>query len=201
MSHTSDSLNDASDDWTAVWDPVIARIGEPFRTVATDPSAVADPVEAGAIRKYLEPLEFDCPLHYDADVARAHGYPDVIAPYTSSVSFALLPMWTPGTTLFTSDERNAQPEKTSVKPDLPDWFPPITGYFATDMELEFHRPATVGDVLRMVPGPLVSCEPKETRVGRGAFVKSETLILNQHDELLVTMLSGTYLYVPHEDAS
>jgi hypothetical protein len=185
------------EDWKAAWDPVIAAIGQPYRGMDMPAGALPDAVERGAIRKYLEPLELDCGLHYDPEVARAHGHPDVVAPYTATTAFALLPMWQPGTTLFTSDDRDAQPEMTSVKPKLPEYFPPITGYFATDMDYEFLRPATVGDVVRMEPGPLLSCEPKETSVGRGAFIKSETRLVNQHGELLAVMRSTTFLYNPH----
>ena len=186
-----------TDQWKAAWDPVIAAVGQPFRVFDVPTDIFPDAVEAGAIRKYLEPLEFDCPLHYDAEVARAHGYPDVIAPYTSISTFTILPMWQPGMLLFASDDPDAQPAQTSVKPKLPGYFPPVTGYFATDVDLEFIRPATVGDIVWREPGVLISCEPKETSVGRGAFIKSEALIVNQHGELLARKGFGSYYYNPH----
>lgn len=188
-----------SKDWKAAWDPVIARIGKGDPLLEPSTGLLPDPVERGAIRKFLEPLEFDCALHYDPDVARAHGYPDVIAPCSSLLTFSLRPMWEPGTVLFDSDDRNAQPERTSVKPVLPDFFPQVTGYFATDMEFEFLRPVTVGDVVTTQAGTLVDCVPKEIGIGRGAFVTSETLIVNQHGETLGRMTAVSFYYNPHED--
>jgi hypothetical protein len=190
-----------AEDWKTAWEPVIAMIGEVWDVIKAPPGVAADPVEAGAIRKYIEPLEFDCALHHDREVARSHGYADIIAPYTSLMSFAILPMWQPGGTLFTSDDRNAQPEQSSVKPTFPAHFPLVTGYFATDMEFEYFRPATIGDVLRMEAGPLLSCDPKETSVGRGAFVHSEIRIVNQDDELLALVRSGAFFYNPIEKAA
>jgi hypothetical protein len=183
-------------DWKAAWDPVIAMVGTVWDVIKAPPGAAADPVEAGAVRKYIEPLEFDCPLHYDREVARSRGHPDIIAPYTSLMAFAIPPMWQPGGTLFTSDDRNAQPERSSVRPVFPPGFPPVTGYFATDMEFDYLRPATIGDVLRMEAGPLLSCEPKETSVGRGAFLRSEMRIVNQSGELLALVRSGAFFYDP-----
>ena len=76
-------------DWAAAWQPMVDAVG----TVFGDGRAVygADRVEAGLIRRYVEPLEFGSGLHHDPDVARAHGHPDVIAPYTSLLMFCVPP--------------------------------------------------------------------------------------------------------------
>ncbi len=187
------------DDWQRAWDPVIAAVGQPVQFLESREGVLPDPVEAGAIRKYLEPLEFDCALHYDREAARARGYADVITPYTAMVSFALLPTWLPGMSLFPTAERNAQPAESPVKPKYPDFFPPFTGYFATDMAFDFIRPAVPGDVLRMEIPILLSCTPKETSVGRGAFLKTEGRIVNQTGELLAIMRSGSFVYTPHQE--
>ena len=189
------------DGWKAEWDPVVAAIGTKFGLLEAPEGVAADPVELGAIRRYLEPLEFDCALHYDPGIARANGYAGVIAPYTSLSSFALLPMWRPGLTLFTSDDRNAQPEVTAVKPKVPSYFPPFSGYFATDLEIDYMRPATVGDVVSLGPSTLLSCEPKETSIGRGAFVKIRTRIMDQHGEVLAEMVSGAFFYNPQKETT
>ena len=43
-------------------------------------------------------------------VARAHGFPDVIAPYTAAMSFSVPPMWRPGEpTLYDDPAPDAQP--------------------------------------------------------------------------------------------
>ena len=44
---------------------------------------------------------------------------------------------------------------------------------------------------------LLSCIPKETRVGRGAFITWESEILNQRAELVARIRVGMYQYVPH----
>ena len=43
-------------------------------------STAVDQIELGAVRKFLEPLELDCPLHYDTDAAKQQGYRGVLAP-------------------------------------------------------------------------------------------------------------------------
>ena len=74
-------------DWKLEWQEVIDAAGRDFSDGKVHYGA--DAVEAGAIRRFLEPLEFDCALHYDADVARQHGYPDITAPYTATMSWAM----------------------------------------------------------------------------------------------------------------
>src|SRR5699024_5373791 len=63
-------------DWKREWEPMRQEIGQDFST--GEESAGADVIEKGAIRKFLEPLEFDSPLHYDEAVAKEYGYEDVI---------------------------------------------------------------------------------------------------------------------------
>ena len=58
-----------SDNWKSAWQPLIDWIEQEDQEL--DVSWGADPIEQGAVRRYLEPLEFDCPLHYDREVARA----------------------------------------------------------------------------------------------------------------------------------
>jgi hypothetical protein len=60
------------------WSALIARIGSDL----TDGAVTwgADLIERSSVRRYLEPLEFDCAMHYDPEAARRHGFTDVIAP-------------------------------------------------------------------------------------------------------------------------
>jgi hypothetical protein len=86
-------------DWQADWQPLVEAVGRDFG----DGSTVwgADLVERGTIRRFAEPLELSSGLHYDPEIARAHGFPDVIAPYTAAMSFSVPAMWSPGeTTLY-----------------------------------------------------------------------------------------------------
>jgi hypothetical protein len=185
-----------SETWKDQWLPVVQAIGQELPGAASCP---ADAIEAGTLRRYLEPLEFGCPLHHDEQVARECGYDQVIAPYTATLSFTMPAMWTPGApTLFPSDERNAQPVRSAVKPVYPAYFPPFSGYFATDIDIDFIRPAMVGERVMRRGNKLVACEPKETRVGRGAFVKFESELVTEHGEVISRMRTGVYLYEPHE---
>jgi hypothetical protein len=130
------------EDWKQVWQPVVNVIGQKFGSLMTG----ADDVSAAAIRRYLEPLEFDRALHCDAEVAREHGFDDIVAPNTSVHTFLLPPMWQPGQSIFNSGERNAQPESALLAGIRAPQEPPTTGYFATDFEVEYFRPVTVGPV-------------------------------------------------------
>ena len=55
--------------WEEAWQPVIDLIGEDFSE--GEQISSADNVERTSIRRYLEPLELGCPLHYDEAVAKA----------------------------------------------------------------------------------------------------------------------------------
>jgi hypothetical protein len=175
---------------------MIAAVGTDFGAGDTEPGA--DAVERGLIRAFLEPLEFDCPLHYDDDVARAHGYPGVVAPYTSITTFALGPLWKPGgPAVFTSEERDAQPDVPSMRARETGLEPPTTGFFATELSIEFVRPVAIGERLARVGHRLVSCVPKETRVGRGAFVTWEWDVCTESGEVVARYQATTYSYDPH----
>ena len=66
----------------------------------------------------------------------------------------------------------------------------------TDLEIEYHRPAYVGDRLSVSGNRLLSCIPKETSIGRGAFMIHESYVHNQRGELVATIRRGTYSYNP-----
>jgi acyl dehydratase len=184
------------DQWQSAWAPMIEAVGSEFGAGDTEPGA--DAVERGPIRAFLEPLEFDCPLHFDEDVARAHGYPGVIAPYTSVTTFALGPLWKPGSRpVFTSDQRDAQPDVPAMRARETGLEPPTTAFFATELSIDFFRPVTVGERLARVGHRLVSCVPKETSVGRGAFVTWEWDVCTASGEVVARYQATTYSYNPH----
>lgn len=186
-----------TDNWKAAWQPLIDAVGQDFSGGAQSPGA--EEVSAAAIRRYLEPLEFDCALHYDAQAARAQGHDDIIAPTTSIQTFSLPPMWQPGQTLFTSAERNAQPSGGALAGTTTPLEPPTTGYLVTDYEVEYLCAVTVGDRLRRHGARLLSCVPKETKVGRGAFLTWESEIHNQRGEVVARMRTTWLRYNPHGD--
>jgi hypothetical protein len=180
-------------DWSAVQE----KIGEDFST--GEILWGADAVEKGAIRRLLEPLEYDCPLHYDSDTAREAGFEDITMPYTGILSFIIPPLWAPGERIFTSEDRNAQPEIQALRPVLPKEAPPFSAYFATDIEIDFLREVVAGERLGRRGHRLVACSPKETRVGKGAFLTFETDIVTEQLQVVARMRSGLFCYEPFGD--
>lgn len=75
--------------------------------------------------------------------------------------------------------------------------PPTTGFFATEYDVEYLRPAVVGDTLCRRGARLVGCLPKETKVGGGAFLTWETDIVNQRNEVVAHVRSSFFRYNPH----
>jgi acyl dehydratase len=189
---------DTAIDWQASWQPLMAVVGRDF-----GPGGIrwgADCIEAGAIRRYLEPLEIDCPLHDDADVARACGHEAIIAPYTAVPSLSTVACWQPGTVLFTRAGRDAQPDIKSLQPPLPPQAPAFSGYFATDMEVDFVRPVHVGERIGRSGRRLLACQPKATRVGRGAFCTVEIDIVSDRGDLVLRMRTTLFCYNPYPAA-
>ncbi|HEX4397173.1 MAG TPA: MaoC family dehydratase N-terminal domain-containing protein [Trebonia sp.] len=157
-----------------------------------------DAIEAGAVRRFCEPLELGCPLHHDRAGARGHGYRDVVVPVSGIMTFTIPPLWQPGEpAVFTSPERDAQPARSGLRPRLTGLEPETTGYFAAETAADYLAPATVGDRLARAGNLLVSCVPKETSVGRGAFVTWQYEIRNQRGEAIARVRNTTYSYVPH----
>ncbi|QNU25928.1 FAS1-like dehydratase domain-containing protein [Geobacillus zalihae] len=184
-------------DWKDDWRPMIDAIGRDFSSEVEQWGA--DEVEKGAIRRFLEPLEFDCPLHYDKDVAKKYGYSDIIAPYSSLLTWVIPPYWKPGVKLFTSAERNAQPSESPLLGFKTDLIPSTAKfYFATDIEIDYIRPIVRGDWLYRFGYILLSCVPKETKVGRGAFTVWESQVRNQDREMVAKVRMGFYFYSPHD---
>ena len=181
------------DDWKAAWSQVADRVGE----ASGDGSITwaVDRVERGAVRRYLEPLEFDCALHYSTDVAQAHGYADVIAPYTSVFSFSGGAQWEPGTVAFPSADRNAGPQRSVI--DADEYPEGATGLFATDFEVTYNRPLVVGERVGGRGRVITDVSLKQTRVGRGAFVKFESTLVDEAEEPVVTLRTGLFVYEPN----
>lgn len=182
--------------WHADWQPVIDAIGRDFAD--GEVTWGGDPVEPGAIRRYLEPLELDCALHTDPQVARQAGFADVTMPFTGALAWTIPVAWSPGEVLFDTDDRNAQPVHTAINnADMPIG-PKTTGFFGTDIDVELHREVVAGERIGRRGRRLLSCVPKETAVGRGAFMTWESDIVSDRDEVVGSIRIGTYAYLPHE---
>lgn len=187
---------DTMEDWKKAWKPIMDLIEKDFSEGIEFWGA--DEVEKGAIRRFLEPLEFDCPLHYDKNIATEYGFENIIAPYSSLFTWIIPPYWEPGSILFSSDERNAQPVSSPVaKMDNPvanidsDIAP---HYFVTDLEIEYMNPVMVGERLCRIGNILKSCLLKETKAGRGAFMVWESKIMNQNKEVVAKVIMTTFNY-------
>ena len=192
-------------DWTKEWDEVVAMVGQEIQGGPFGRKVVAiEDVERASIRRFSEPMEMDCPLYHDDDVARAHGYRGIIAPVSSITQPFVDPgQWKPGDpSIFTSAEPHAQPVRpgSGENPFSSMPGPPASAGFATDIEIEYFADVYVGDRLRMEGNKLLSCLPKETSVGRGAFMVFESRCYNQNDELVAVMRRGLYVYNPHKKA-
>lgn len=183
-----------SNDWMLDWQATVDAVGTQFGGVEV---LGADAIDASAIRRYLEPLELDCPLHYDERAAREQGYDGIVAPCSSILTFTVAPFWRPGETIFTSAERNAKPATQATGGLRAPMEPPTTGHFATDIEIEYFMPAIVGDRLTRRGALLLACKPKETKVGRGAFLTWESEVINQRGELVAQTRIGFFRYNPH----
>lgn len=189
-------------DWKADWQEVVDAIGRDFAEGSI--TWGGDAVERGGIRRYLEPLELDCALHTDPEVARAAGYADVTMPATGVIAWTIPAAWTPGQVLFDSAERDAQPVHSAINNADMTLGPRTTGFFGTDIEVDFLRDVVAGERIGRRGKRLVACTPKETGVGRGAFMTWESEIVTGELEVVGRIRIGTYAYVPHavkEDVS
>ena len=184
------------DDWAQAWQPMVESIGQDFSGGET--STAVEVIERSAIRRYLEPLELDCPLHYDEAVAAQAGYRAILAPASGiSMTWTDTGQWRPG---WASNYPNAEPNWNSppparggAGPEVP--APPTQSGIATDIEIEYFEPPVVGDLMTRRGRKLISVRPKETKVGRGAFMVWETEVVNQRGELVAKLRNGGYTYV------
>ena len=118
------------------------------------------------------------------------------APYTSLLTFTIPAMWVPGQSLFTSDERDAQPAYSPINGDDLRIAPQLTGFFATDIEMDFVRPPVVGEHLSRRGNVLLSCSPKWISVGRGAFLTLESEVVNDDGEVVARVRNTVFAYEP-----
>jgi acyl dehydratase len=185
------------DGWESAWQPVIDLIGEDFSEGERVPAA--DTVEKTSIRRYLEPLEFGCPLHYDEEAARANGYRGILAPYSGiSQTWTDQGQWHPGqaTNYPTADPNANGVRRVQAAAGRPVPSPDTSAGFATDIEIEYFEPVVVGDHLTYSGRKLLSVTPRETSVGRGAFMVWQREVHNQRGELVAQLRNGGYQYVP-----
>jgi hypothetical protein len=186
-------MSEKASGWAMAWQPMVDTIGQDFSGDA--PLRWGERIEVTAVARYLEPLELDCALHSDAAIAHEHGYPAIVVPYTAMTTLAMPLIWQPGDPpLFTSDARDARPDRSTITSPLTGLEPPTTHIFAVRWDMEFIHPALVGDRLAHRGLILKACTPKQTRVGRGAFIQWQSEIINDRGELLAISLNTVFRY-------
>jgi len=154
----------------------------------------ADAVEKGTIRRWLEPKEFDCPLHYDDATAKAAGYEGIIAPGTMAITYGLPAYWQPG-------DPHSKPGYLPKQIPMPVVFnvpAPCSRAFATSMEIEFFAPMYVGDQLSCT-SKLVDITHKSLRVGEGAFLKQQDTYVNQKGDIVAIANIVIFRFQPKEE--
>jgi hypothetical protein len=75
--------------------------------------------------------------------------------------------------------------------------PPTSHIFGTDSSYEFGRPLHVGERFGVTGRRLMSCVPKRTSVGRGAFVRVAREFTTEELETVCRVEVEMYLYNPH----
>lgn len=138
-----------------------------------------DPVERGSIRRWLEPKEFDCAIHTDADAARAAGFSDLVAPASMVLTYGVAAYWSPGDPSKAIDD-----EPTQIQiPVIFNVPAPCNKSFATSMEVEFFAPLYPGDVVGCT-SRLTDIQYKTLKVGAGAFLRQEDTYTKQTGEIV-----------------
>jgi hypothetical protein len=112
------------------------------------------------------------------------------------ITFTIPPMWEPGQTIFTSDDRDAQPAVSPINGDTLRVAPQVTGFFATDMEVDFLRPPVVGERLGRRGSVLKACVPKWISVGRGAFMTLEAEVISDAGDVVARIRNTVFAYEP-----
>jgi hypothetical protein len=174
-----------------------AALGEAYKQIGRETSHEGiDEVTRSDIRRKLEVYCFDCPLHYEEDVAQAHGYKTIVAPTSMIGLWSHRAMWRPGRpAIFGPDV----PEIRGGGPEHRDSVPlPFSKGFASDRDVEYFEPVYPGDRLHGT-SKLAEIIPKETSLGIGVFLVNESRTYKQTGELVSVGRGGSYRYDPHPD--
>ena len=156
-------------------------------------SVGADDVEKGSIRRWLEPKEFDCPIHYDEQAAKRAGYEGIVAPSTMVITYGVPPYWQSG-------DPPAKPgdgPKGIPAPVIFDLPAPCTLSFASDVEIEFFAPMNIGDTITCT-SKLTNITHKTLKVGKGAFLRQEDTYTNQSGAVVAVLQVTIFRFVPPE---
>jgi acyl dehydratase len=170
------------------WDDAAAWVGRVLAQVRGP-----DPVTAIDFRRQLEVMAFDCPLHTDEAVARAHGYETVPSPVSMTRTWSLPSYWEPG-----AARPGAEPMTAMIAvAQVPGVGDTILG---THVRGEHHEPLYPGDRVTAT-AVLRSVTPKTTRVGAGAFLVVETTFTNQRDAVLTVETATLFRFQRGQQAA
>lgn len=150
--------------------------------------AGVDEVTRSDIRRKLEVYCFDCPLHYDDEIARVHGYRGLVAPVVMTPLWGMPAYWSPGEAVFYGP--NLRPKAGGIRTDLPNVYPRGVN---TATEWEYFEPLYPGDRLSG-DWKLVEIKPRTTRLGEGVFLTVETSIYKQSGELVAKNRNTGFRY-------
>jgi hypothetical protein len=155
-----------------------------------------DPVERGSIRRWLEPKEFDCAIHTDADAAKALGHHDVVAPASMVFTYGVAAYWSPG-----DPNQSIDDEPTQIQiPVIFNVPAPCNKSFATSMEITFEESLYPGDMVTCT-SRLIDIQRKTLKVGPGAFLRQEDTYTKQTGEVVaVATLDIFRFYVGDDEA-
>lgn len=150
----------------------------------------ADDVTVGDIRRRLEVLAWDCPLHYDEAVARTYGYRTVVSPATMLMTWAMPAYWSPGDPRPTLDDGALLPSYAFTKIPAPG-----DCMFATESETEYLEPVYPGDRISAA-SVLLGITRKRLSIGDGAFFVVETTYTKQTGEAVGVERLTVFRYSP-----
>ena len=182
------------------WDDAIAAIGKDFSGGRVNVGQ--EKIEYTSVVRYCEVWEIGNPIYWYEDVAKQAGYKGVVAPWSSiKQTFTYTGFWRPGDPshfpvgidINANTFIAASPEEEEVE-RVPK--PPTSQGIVTDLSIELFEPVLVGDTLTVKGSKLVNVRPRETRIGVGAFMNRESLVLNQRGELVVRLNQGGFSYNP-----
>jgi acyl dehydratase len=168
------------------WEEAEAQVGMEIGSFAGP-----DEVTRADIRRRLEVYAWDCPLHFDDEVARAHGYEGVVAPWSMHMAWALPSYWAPGQPRRQELQRRdnpAIPMATNVPGEG-------SGLIDTELEVEYHAPVYPGDRISAT-SKILSVTRKQTAVGDGAFVVVESTYTKSTGEVVAIDRITLFRYHP-----
>lgn len=181
-------------DWgfpSGTWEEAEAQVGAEIGTfVGPDAVSHAD------IRRRLEVMEWDCPLHYDEQVAKDHGFSGVVAPAAMYMIWALPLYWEPGTSRNLDPQHRFMPAIPMVM-NIPG---EGSGMLDAECDVEFYEPIYPGDKIS-ARSKIASVTRKKTSIGDGAFIVVESTYTKSTGEVVAIDRITLYRYHPEEESN